>query len=325
MRPSIVSPVPSPCSEPSAAHKAALSRTNVDETRSRLARPELIRNRALAAELDSALARRSYDALFALLRRLSGLPGPRANEPLARAFAAEVARAGPDTDELVRALCAVGPAHAPAGTDGEFLAMVGAACIGARLAESPDAALIEQLRALADDPRHRIRESVARALVEASRAHGDALALLLSAWTDGYLGATVALEALTARVWLDRARSAQPALDRLEEAFGLAEGAARADQRSQGYRALVKVLAEAPARLLDRFPRETLVWLESKAGTPDVALRAALSALLPTARSRGHGAPSLEKFEQVLAESAPPRRDPKTYVGPTRKRGSRRR
>jgi hypothetical protein len=290
-----------------------------------LTRPALIRNRALVAELDSALARRSYDTLFAQLRRLSGLPGPLANEPLARAFAAEVARAGSRADELVRELCAVGPTRAPAGTDGEFLAMVGAACIGERLSESPTAALIEQLRALADDPRHRVRDSVSRALAFASRARGDEIVELLTAWTDGYLGAAVAIEAVTARVWLDRSKSAQPALGRLEEAFGLAEGASRADQRSQGYRTLVKALAEAPVRLLDRFPRETLVWLESKAATRDVALRAALSELLRSARSRGHGASSLSKVEQVLTESAPPRRDPRTYVGPTRKRGARRR
>ena len=203
--------------------------------------------------------------------------------------------------------------------------MVGAACIGARLAEKPDAALIAELRALADDPRHRVREAVSRSLIDASRARGDEIAHLLSAWTDGYLGATVALEALTARIWLDRAKSVDRALSRLDEAFGLAERASRSDQRSQGYRALVKVLGEAPARMLDRFPRETLVWLESKADTRDVALRGAMSELLRTARSRGHGASSLEKVEKVFAESAPPRRDPKTYVGPTRKRGARRR
>jgi hypothetical protein len=324
MHRSIASRATSPCSGPS----AALNRTrrpNVYETHSRLPRPELIRNPALAAELQSALERGKYDTLFALLCRLSGLPGPRANEPLARAFAAEVARAGPHADKLLRALCAMGPTRAPAGTDGEFLAMVGAACLGARLAHRPDAALMEQLRALADDPRHRVRESVGRALVDASSVRGDELAHLLSAWSDGYLGATVALEAVTARVWLDRSKSAEAALGRLEEAFALAERASRADQRSQGYRTLVKALAEAPARLLDRFPRETLAWLESKAGTPDVALRAALSELLRKARSRGHGASSLEKFEQVLADSAPPRRDPRTYVGPTRKRGARRR
>jgi hypothetical protein len=87
----------------------------------------------------------------------------------------------------------------------------------------------------------------------------------------------------------------------------------------------VKSLSEAPARLLDRFPEATLTWLESKAVTSDVALREALSDLLSKARSRGHGARSLEKLEQALAASAPPRRDPRTYVGPTRKRGAKRR
>jgi hypothetical protein len=111
----------------------------------------------------------------------------------------------------------------------------------------------------------------------------------------------------------------------LEEAFDLAERAPRADQRSQGYRLLVKSLADAPARLLDRFPQATLAWLEGKAVTRDVDLRGALSDLVRQARSRGHGAGVLSKLEQALAASAPPRRDPKTYVGPTRKRGARRR
>ena len=78
-------------------------------------------------------------------------------------------------------------------------------------------------------------------------------------------------------------------LARLEEAFGLAEAAPRADQRSQGYRLLLKSLAEAPARLMDRFPQPTLDWLEPKAATRDVALRSAMSELLDKARSRGHG------------------------------------
>ena len=290
-----------------------------------MARTELIRNRALVAELESALTRRNYAALFALLRRLSGLPGPQANDTLAWAFGQEVARAGPRAEELVKELCAMSAARAPAGTDSEFLPMVGAACIGARLAEGPDAALLDRLRVLAEDPRHRVRDGVCRALVEASRARGDDLADLLSAWTDGYLGAAVALEALTARTWLDRSKSPAVVLGRLEEAFDLAERAPRADQRSQGYRLLVKSLAEAPARLLDRFPQATLAWLESKAVTNDVALRGALSDLLVNARARGHGAGSLERLEQVLAASAPPRRDPRTYVGPIRKRGARRR
>jgi len=284
-----------------------------------------IRNRALAAELETALARRNYAALFALLRRLSGLPGPRANDQLAWAVGEEVARAGSRGDGLISELCAMNASRAPAGTDGEFLPIVGAACIGARLAVAPDAELVERLRDLAEDSRHRVREGVCRALVEASRARGDELADRLSAWTDSYLGAAVVLEALTARLWLDRSKSATAVLSRMEEAFELAERASRADQRSQGYRLLVQSLAEAPARLLDRFPAPTLAWIEGKAATSDVALREALSDLLRNARSRGHGPGTLEKAEQALSASAPPRRDPKTYVGPTRKRGARRR
>jgi hypothetical protein len=285
----------------------------------------LLRNRALAAEIETALARGNYVTLFAMLRRLSGLPGPRANDPLASAFGEEVARAGPRADGLIGALCAMTPARAPAGTDSEFLPIVAAACLGARLALAPDADLMERLLLLAEDARHRVRDGVVRALVEASRARGDDLAALLSAWTGGYLGAAVALEALTTRAWLDRSRTADAILSRLEESFDLVERAPRADQRSQGYRLLVKSLAEAPAKLLDRFPAVTLAWLESKAATRDVALRAGLSDLLRSAPSRGHGARSLEKLEQALAASAPVRRDPKTYVGPTRKRGARRR
>jgi hypothetical protein len=76
---------------------------------------------------------------------------------------------------------------------------------------------------------------------------------------------------------------------------------------------------------MDRFPQATVAWLESKAGTEHVELREALGQLVSTARARGHAAGRLERFERLLDASAPPRRDPKTYVGPTRKRGSRRR
>ena len=298
-----------------------------------MAHSELIRNPALVAELQAAIQRRRYDGLFALLRRLSGLPGPRANDALAWIVGEEVARAGGAGDALIGELCAMSPMRAPAGSDSEFLPMVGAACLGARLAMAGgeealpkvDTPILNQLRLLAEDPRHRVRDGVCRALAEASRTRGTAMAELLASWTDGYLSAAVALDVLTARTWLDRARSADAVLERLEEAFVLAESASRSDQRSQGYRLLIKGIGEVPVKLLDRFLQPTLTWLESKASTPDVALREALAELLAKARARGHGVGALEKVHQALDESAPPRRDPKTYVGPTRKRGGRRR
>jgi hypothetical protein len=323
MHPSIASRVPSP----SSGRSAPEPRRVPANLRSivRVTRPQPLRNPALIAELQNALARRRYDALFALLRRLSGLPGPRPNDALALAFAEEAMRAGALADDLVKSLCAISEAHAPPGTDGEFLPMVGAACLGVRFAADPKSRALDDMRALADDSRHRVREAVVRALVQASRAKGDELAEQLSTWTDGYLGAAVALEALTVRSWIDRVRTPDAVLARMEEAFRLVEGAPRSDHRTQGYRLLVKAMAEAPRLLLDRFPAATSEWLESKASTGDVDLRAAIDELLQKAHASGHGAATLDKVEQAFAASAPPRRDPKTYVGPTRKRGARRR
>jgi hypothetical protein len=259
------------------------------------------------------------------LRRFSGLPGPRPNDALALAFAEEVVRAGGAGDDLVKSLCGITEGHAPPGSDGEFLPMVGAMCLGVRLAANVDLGVLGQLRELADDSRHRVREAVVRALLHASRTRSDELAAQLSTWTDGYLGAAVALEALTVRSWVDRVRTPDAVLARLDEAFALVENAPRSDHRTQGYRLLVKAMCEAPGKLLDRFPGPTSVWLESKASTGDVDLRGALDELLQKAHASGHGAATLDKVEQAFAASAPPRRDPKTYVGPTRKRGARRR
>jgi len=285
-----------------------------------------LRNPAIATELAAVLGGRSPMALFALLRRFSGLPGPRFNDKLAWAVGQALSDEEARAEELVKELCAMNFQRAPPGTDSEFLPIVGAFCLGARLAKgrSVDRTL-ERLRVLAEDSRHLVREGVCRAIVEASGSQGEQLVRLLATWMDGYLSASVALEALTVRRWLDALKSPEEALARLDEAFLLVESAPRAARRSQGYRTLVKTLSEGPAKLMDRFRDRTLAWIESKTGTSDVELREALEHLVRAAWARGHAAGKLEDVERMLAASAPPRRDPKTYVGPTRKRGSRRR
>jgi hypothetical protein len=285
-----------------------------------------LRNAAITAELERAIAGRNHSALFGLLCRFSGLPGPRPNEKLAWAVADAIAAYGPRADELVRALCASGRGRNPEKGTVEFLPIVGAFSLAARFARGSDAeTVLSHLRLLSEDPRHIVRESVMTALGEMGRARGGELVALLASWTDGYLSASVALEAVTARTWLDALRSPEEALARLDEAFSLVEEAPRADQRSQGYRTLLEALPEATARLMDRFLDETVVWIESKAATEHVDLREALGELVVRVRAHGHATGKLARFERSFAESAPPRRDPKTYVGPTRKRGARRR
>jgi hypothetical protein len=283
-----------------------------------------LRNAAIAAELDRAIARGSHSDLFALLRKFSGLPAPRSNEKLAWGVAHAIGAFGPRADALVRDLCASG--RVPEKGTAEFLPIVGAFCLAARFASGASAeTVLRDLRPLSEDSRHLVRAGVVAALCEMGRTAGKPLAAALAEWTDGYLSASAALDAMSSRAWLDGLRSPETVLARLDEAFALVEGAPRADQRSQGYRELLKTLPEATARLMDRFADATVAWLESRAGTEHVELREALGEILAKIGSRGHARGRLERFERLLAESAPPRRDPKTYVGPTRQRGSRRR
>jgi hypothetical protein len=285
-----------------------------------------LRNPAIATELEKAVARRTYADLFTLLRRFSGLPGPHPNEKLGWAVAHAVAAYGSRAEGLVAELCAVGRGRVPEKGTAEFLPIVGAFCQAARFASGADAeSVLSGLRTLSEDPRHLVREGVVAALDEMSHAAGKELVELLGAWTDGYLSASVALDAMTKRSWLDGLKSPEPLLARLDEVFSLAESAPRADQRSQGYRTLLKTLPEGLARLMDRFPDATVAWLESRAGIEHVELREAFADVALRLRAHGHAAGKLEQFGRLFAASAPPRRDPRTYVGPTRKRGTRRR
>jgi hypothetical protein len=237
-----------------------------------------------------------------------------------------LSEAGEPARGVVANLCAVNAQQAPAGTVMEYLPMVGAFCLAARYAAGKRRDdTLDQLRSLAEDSRHAVRDAVVRALGEMSRDAADDLIIALGRWTDGYLSASVSLSALAHRAWLDRVRSSRPLLDRFDEAFSLVEEAPRADQRSQGFRTLVKTLSETPAAVMARFPTDTIEWLESRAATPNVDLRDSVETLIKKARARGHAIGELEGVEQQLDAGAKPRRDPKTYVGPTRRRGSRRR
>ncbi|HEX9406710.1 MAG TPA: hypothetical protein VF975_05290, partial [Thermoanaerobaculia bacterium] len=84
-------------------------------------RGEPIRNPALVAEIESAVARRSYRDLFARLCRSSGLPGPRPNHKLAWAVGEAIAKHARRADALVAELCSIDAERAPAKSAAEFL------------------------------------------------------------------------------------------------------------------------------------------------------------------------------------------------------------
>lgn len=108
----------------------------------------------------------------------SKLPGPRANLELLDA-AGDVLGRG----EALR-LAALRPDEAPAGTALEFLPCCGTVAIGRLVAEG-ETALKTRLREAAEDPRWRVRESVAIALQRWGDADVTAMMAAVAPWADG--------------------------------------------------------------------------------------------------------------------------------------------
>ncbi len=165
--------------------------------------PDRFRDEAISKALDDAIAGgvSARAPLYDKLRRGSGLPGPRFNTSLLRAFAGEVAHRGAAADALLAAMSAFHDDVAPHGHVDEFLAMCGIAGIGARAASDPKARkkMLEPLADAARDPRSRIRVEVTTAMTAIALAVGPDIESTLRTWIeddDAYL-AQAALEVLS--------------------------------------------------------------------------------------------------------------------------------
>lgn len=280
-----------------------------------------LRDPALLAALEAAVEGEPRE-LFAMLPPKSGLPGPRPNLALAAALADQLATYGKKANALVRELCAMDEERAPADTSREFLPVCGAFSLAARWKANVDRkGALAGLHDMAEDGRRLVRDSVVQALRTIANAGDESFLDDLAAWMDGYLHAAVVLDALSDRHVLDRLTNAEPVLARLDDAFRLAEEAPRAHQRSHGYRVLLRVLGEAPSSMMARFPDAIAGWLTERAATKSPDLRESISRGIERARKAGHGEARVEGVARALEESAPKRRDPLTYVGPTRGRG----
>lgn len=114
----------------------------------------------------------------AYLRAHSGLPGPRGNLELI-----DVASAATDRSDLER-WAALGPDVAPENSPDVFLVCVGTVGLG-RHVGAGDRSLLPALRRLSNDPRWRVRESVARALQAWGDVDVDGLVEEMDGWVDG--------------------------------------------------------------------------------------------------------------------------------------------
>jgi hypothetical protein len=277
-----------------------------------------IRSERLGAALDRAVAGGDLAELFDLLQRGSGLPGIRPNLDLARAVGHALARHEGRADRIVAELCR---------SDEEFLRVVAAMAFAARSLPGPDprrtrarvAEALADLQQLAEDPRHLVRSGIVEALRLRLTAMGEPAVVDLAAWTDGYLQAHVALEALADRKWLTTLPSGDSVLARLDEAFVLADVSSRSAERSQGMRTLRAGMPAQIAHFAARFPA-TLAWLEKKAASTRPETREVVAGAIRALRRSMLSDVEAGRLTAMLEASGKPRRDADRVVHGTRKR-----
>ncbi|WP_437782915.1 hypothetical protein [Sorangium sp. So ce1097] len=323
--------------------------------------PGALRNPKIEAAIERAVELGDPGELLALLDRSSGLPArrgggrapgpdlgpnaplPRVNLDLARAVGAAIADRGAAAERLVRALCAsveeyalivaaqalaafaarearaerAGAAGGAAGAGGRQRGRGGR---GGRGGLDP----LAELEQLAEDPRRLVRDGVVAALRAVIAARGDAAIGELSSWTDGYLQAYVALEALSERTLLTGLSAGAEVVARLEEAFAISDRSPRADERLQGLRLLRQGMPAQIAALAGRFP-EVVRWLEEKALAERPESRDVVAQAIAALRKTSFSDAETDRLAAALSASAPPPRDAARIVQGTRKRSKGRR
>jgi hypothetical protein len=181
------------------------------------------------------------------------------------------------------------------------------------------AAAVEPFHDRADDVDVDRRLIVIDALASLVEARGDEIAASLDTYTDGFLHASVALEALSRSASLSRLGSHEALFDRLSEAFDLADDAPRSADRSQGLRELRRGMPAQLARIAARFEDATVAWLEERCARERPETREILTETISRLRSV-IGEASADRLRAALTATAPPPRDPSRIVHGTRKR-----
>ncbi|XXX79578.1 hypothetical protein WMF30_12480 [Sorangium sp. So ce134] len=314
--------------------------------------PGALRNPKIDAAIERAVQLGDPAELLALLDRSSGLPArrgggrapgpdlgpnaplPRVNLDLARAVGAAIAERGAPAERLVRALCSSAEEYAliVAAQALAALAAQGARASGAAGAGRAARARggrggldpLDELGQLAEDPRRVVRDGVVAALRAVIAARGDAVVVELSSWTDGYLQAYVALEALADRTLLAGMSAGAEVVARLEEAFAISDRSPRADERLQGLRLLRQGMPGQIAVLGARFP-EVVRWLEEKTQAERPESRDVVAQAIAALRKGSFSEAETDRLAAALSASAPPPRDPSRIVQGTRKRSKGRR
>ncbi|MBL9024866.1 MAG: hypothetical protein JNL21_21900 [Myxococcales bacterium] len=247
---------------------------------------------------------------FSELERVSGMPGPRPNLVLLKSIGATIARGGTDGRELIDVMIA---------EKRQALFQTGVYAVAHLAAQKGlKGNAFDALHDLADDSVKERRDAVADALADAVAAVGDDAARLLVRFTDGFLHAHVALEALTQERSLARLSSADEIVARFSEAFDLADTATRSADRSQGLRILREGMPAQIARAVPRFG-ELVSFVEERTTRERPETREVVAKTISALR-RVIGESRADRLRAQLAASDKPLRDAARVVHGTRKR-----
>ncbi len=280
----------------------------------------------LGQSLDLAIGG-NRDALYSLLARGSCLPGIRANDALADAFAQACRALGSRADSVAIALAHLSADEAPGASALEFLPVCGVVALGARAAVDKGVRrrFVGELHARADDPRFRVRDAVVEALARVGSGAGDELVEDVAPWMDGYFHAAAILRGLAREEWLGTLHAAAPAIARLDEAFQLALDAPRAAARYPGHKALIEGLHRTPGLIALRFGVPVFDMVLRWASVKDPIMREVPAAFVDYPKLAGRFGPDLDRVRRALDGSRPEPRNPDHNVGPTRDRSGARR
>ena len=284
-----------------------------------------IRNESVIAALDVAITGKT-DKLYAELVRASGLPGVRANVPLANAFADECARRGHATDALLTKMAALSADNASGGSPFEYLPMCGVLGWGARGASDAKArgAALTLLHESADDLRYRVREAVILSLERMGAATGDELLADVAPWMDGFFHAAAVLTALVAPAWLHQTHDPALATLRLHEGAELIREAPRSAMRYPGYKALLDALRAAPKHLAQRHGGGVLDEVKRWTEIGSVDLRELAMEAVRDEKTKARFLTHVTAVHESRDANVPVPRDGKKVDKPTRKRGKHR-
>jgi hypothetical protein len=291
----------------------------------------------IETSLTRAIETRDFRDLLERAGPAMGLPGPRPRMEVAREMGLVMAREGERGRELARVLGA---------SDREDARVIAAAAFGAFAASAAGAqrhpggaggasargktrrntghadGALAALEELAEDVRGSVRHAVIDALRTVLAADLTGTLGALAGWTDGFLQAHVALEALVDRKVLVALPSADVVLALLEPAFQMADDAPRAADRWQGVRVLRQGLPAQITAFVGRFG-ELFGWVLARAAAQRPETREVLEQTADALSRASFRNSDVDTLRAALTKSAKPPRDPSRVVQGTRKRSGR--